>query len=198
MFGMLSYTLKKMDFDCTFDSLRPGDKQRASNWMRESFAPILTRWEPIEGGGKGILLLQLIDRKAQALLHHRLDFSSFSSDRLVLNHHLVIHRVNFIRKGVAGNREQVGDYVELVLGFSELWEIARQLEVPKSDVQILLMEEGVKKIMGLEEFRPFLPERLKKVNLFAISQMSEETVSDVSEKFFEDPMGRGERLDRLS
>jgi len=166
--------------------------------MRESFAPILTRWMPIEGGGKGILLLQLIDRKAQALLHHRLDFSSFSSDRLVLNHHLVIHRVNFIRKGVAGNREQVGDYVELVLGFSELWEIARQLEVPKCDVQILLMEEGVKKVMGLEEFRPFLPERLKKVNLFAISQMSEETVSDVSEKFFDDPMGRGERLDRLS
>ena len=165
--------------------------------MREAFAPILTRWEPSEGEGYAIVQLQLIDRKAHALMHHRLDFCSFASDRLILEHHLVLHRINFIRKG-GGVKEQIGDYTELFLEVQDLWEVGRRLGGPKGDVQVLLMEEGVKKVMDIEALRPFLPERLKKVDIVGISQKRERGDVESDPNLQDDPLGRGGKLDLLS
>lgn len=187
-----------MRLDSAYDLLDDEERVSAAQWMRQTFSPILTRWEPFEGKGRAVVQLQLIDRKAHALLHHRLDFCTFSSDRLILDHHLVVHRVNFIRKGVR-HKENSGDYVETVLEFSDLWEIGRRLRVPKNDMQVLLLEEGVRRVLDVDALRPYLPERLRQVDLVAISQSEGDSPSEMDSPRPEDPSGRrGGRLDLLS
>jgi len=185
-----------MEFNSTYASLDLDHKGRALAWMRKTFSPILTGWEPVEGGGRALVQLQLIDRKAHALLHHRLDFCSFSSDRRVLDRHLVLHRVHFIREG-SGQKEQIGDYVELSLDFEDLWKIGGHLTVPRADLQILLVEEGVRKVLDVDALKPFLPERLKKVNLLAISQKVPDPPVKQADFSAEDPIGGGGRLNFL-
>jgi hypothetical protein len=128
--------------------------------------PILTEWHCSEVGGKAVVQLELIDRIFQPILHHKIRFDSYGSDRLVLEQRLILHTVQFQTERTKG---EIGDFLETELEIDHLYSICERLKKTQHSCQVLLIQSNVLKIVRLEQFREFLPEKLKNIDFGVIA-----------------------------
>jgi len=149
-------------FEKDFIKFSSSEKQVACALLRSTFGPILTAVIPREGNSLFRFQLELISSQAHVVLNHRLFFLTLASDRKIMGRQLTLHRVDFY---VAGRLPEVGVYQELDLRDFELWAIARNLEHElDGPCHVLSLSPAVAKVISIDEFTPFLPERLKKCN----------------------------------
>ena len=155
-----------MNFPRNYKSLETQEKVNFLARAKELFRPILTQWNCSEAGGEAVLQLELIDRIFQPILHHKIRFDTYGSDRLIAQQRLILHRVQFQTEKVLGN---LGDFRELPLTVEQLFAIVERLKVTTQSCQVLLIDANILQILQLDCFQTFLPDKLKKIDFGIIA-----------------------------
>lgn len=152
-----------------YNALEAQEKIEFLARAKELFRPILTHWTCFEAGGEAVLQLELIDRIFQPILHHKIRFDTYGSDRLIAQQRLILHRVQFQTQKATG---EIGDFRELSLSAEQLFTIVERLNATVQSCQVLLIDANILQILQLDCFQSFLPDKLKKIDfgLMALKQ----------------------------
>ena len=150
----------------SFSTLKPNEKSDFLAKAKELFSPILTQWNCSEAGGEASLQLELIDRVSQPILQHKIRFDSYGSDRLIAQQRLILHKVQFQTQRALG---EIGDFQELSVNIEQLFTIMERIKATTQSCQVLLIDSNVLQVVQLEQFKDFLPDKLKKINFGLIA-----------------------------
>ena len=167
-------------FEKDFNTFSPLERDKARSQMRTTFSHILTEIFSSEAGASYRLQLELISFQAHQVLNHRLFFMTLASDRRIMGRQLTLHRVDFY---IGGQVPEAGVYHEIDLKDYELWGVARNLEKEgDGPCHVLSLAPAVAQVISMDQFEPFLPERLKRFKEALINQQTEEKESSSQKK----------------
>lgn len=133
--------------------------------MRTCFAPIL-----LQIGGRDAqpdfyrLQLEVVEARAHRIFKHRILIAVFCPEPLLFgNKKIFLHCVSFLQQGLL---PEVGRFEGLEFDMPTLWEMTRRIEnTPRRDCQILMTTPQIDQVLALPDFKPYLPNILKGLDL---------------------------------
>lgn len=159
-----------MNFKADFNDLSGSERQSARRLLRNTFGDILT--ELLDCGEEVQFTIQMeaISSEASKILNQRIRFNHFVADKLVSGKKLVVVEVEFVRHS---RTPELGVFHEMTLFDDELWKVGQALEKTRQgSCQILRMDEAVKQVMKIPDFRPYLPKKLQDLDFNLIGKRS--------------------------
>ncbi|MBF0197638.1 MAG: hypothetical protein HQL32_08000 [Planctomycetes bacterium] len=151
-----------------FSQLSEQKRDQARQEMRREFSGILTAYTQGEEEHIYSLQLEVISVKAQMILNHRVMFVNYASDRPVLKRRLYLYYIAFVR---GEKLPEESTYEELHVPDYDLWRIYNVLKKSEhGPSQVLHVDPAVSKIMGMPQFRPHLPAKLKDLDFQVINE----------------------------
>lgn len=173
------YTFALM-FEKDFKTFSPLERDKAHSLLKTTFSQILTDVFAGEAGMAYRLQLELIASQAHQVLNHRLFFMTLASDRRIMGRQLTLHRIDFY---IGGSVPEVGVYHEIDLKDYELWGAARHLEKDGSGpCHVLSLAPAVAQVISMDEFEPYLPEKLRRFKEALRGEPTSEEVTPMAEK----------------
>lgn len=145
-----------------YSQLKPAEQERAQSQLKETFGPILTRWQVSEGGAHILGQLQLAQQFRQPILQFKIQFGVFRSDRSIKGKKIILHKVYFWTKP---HPKELGDYIEMPFSLDQLYQIYQQLNGSRQDLQVLMIDPKLATVLSIDHLRPYLPEQLQNLQL---------------------------------